>query len=846
MRNTHARLLACVLSFFMITTANAADNDLIKPNGQAAWVIQTASGRFPISAADEVPVRGGFSKQIPALEVIYADGTRDCALTFAASKITEQDGSPTLRIDLEDREYGLKVSAFTRVFADLDILEKWMVIENAGAETIKIENAQSAALTLEKDEYDLIHLAGVWGREFMPQRGRLTPGLKTIQVRDFSEFNNPPWFAVRPVGDDSEVSGPVWFGGLRYSGNWRIDFEKSFNGGVQITGGINFWDTHWNLRPGERFETPKMVLGFSSDGMTGASLRMHRYINERLMRSEFRDRLRPVLYNSWYATTFDVNEEHQLALARVAKEIGVELFVIDDGWFKGRVNDRGGLGDWTVDRNKFPNGLNPMIEKINAMGLEFGIWVEPEMVNPDSDLYRAHPDWVFHYPKRARHEQRNQLMLNLAREDVYDYLLESMSDLLSKHNIRFIKWDRNRALSDPGWPDAPEETQREVRIRYMTNLYRLIDTLRERFPNVWFETCSGGGGRPDMGMLERMDQTWASDNTDPLSRIMIQYGYLHAFPARTMVSWVTHDNWTGIEPSLAFRFDVAMAGVLGIGFDITKWSEAERQEAARHIALYKEIRPVVQMGEAFRLRSPFENHQAATQYISRDGSESVVFMYNLWQPIEGSVESERQNTRLRLRGLDPHETYQVRGRNSSGFHSGRELMEQGLRWPIRGPQKSTILQIRKGRPTMTEAKVMDADSESGWHPARNILDGNSNTIWHTEYGDRQPEYPHWIRVDLGREIDIRALRLLPRQGSDTNGWIRDVAVYMSKDSIPVPNNDRLSESEPELLFTLDNNDNWKTLELPEKQKARYLLLVMRAPQNPDHPWASLAELEIVD
>jgi alpha-galactosidase len=315
-----------------------------------------------------------------------------------------------------------------------------------------------------------------------------------------------------------------------------------------------------------------MVIGYANNGLTGASQRMHRYICERLLPAKFRDRPRPILYNSWYATGFDVNEKHQLALAAVAKEIGVEMFVIDDGWFKGRVNDRGGLGDWTVDKNKFPSGLKPMIDKINAMGLDFGIWVEPEMVNPNSDLYRAHPDWVFHYPKRVRHEQRNQLMLNLAREDVYNYLLDSMTNLLKENNIKFIKWDRNRALTEPGWPDAPADMQREARIRYTHNLYRLIETLRERFPDVWFESCSGGGGRSDLGMLGRMDQTWVSDDTDPVNRILIQYGYLHAFPARTMVSWITHEDWGGIRPSLEYRFHVAMAGVLGIGFDITKWT----------------------------------------------------------------------------------------------------------------------------------------------------------------------------------------------------------------------------------------------------------------------------------
>jgi alpha-galactosidase len=292
---------------------------------------------------------------------------------------------------------------------------------------------------------------------------------------------------VRPGDESEDTSGAAWFGTLQYSGNWRIDFDKVFNGRLQIVGGINFWDTNWDLKAGTTFETPKFIIGYTRSGSEGAAQNLTAYIRKIILPKQWRNKLRPVLYNSWYATTFNVNEEQQLALAKIAKEIGVELFVIDDGWFKGRNGDHAGLGDWTVDKKKFPDGLQPMIKKINDMGMDFGIWVEPEMVNPNSDLYRAHPDWVFNFPHRTRHEGRNQLMLNLAREDVYQYLLKSLSALLSENNIKFIKWDHNRTLSEPGWPDAPVAEQREVRIRYINNLYRLIDALRSRFPDVQFE-----------------------------------------------------------------------------------------------------------------------------------------------------------------------------------------------------------------------------------------------------------------------------------------------------------------------------------------------------------------------
>ena len=646
------------------------------------------------STIREVPFRGGFVEQTPAVEVVFPDGTRDCELVYASSEIFEIDGFPCLRIDLKDPAYGLFVSSYIRVIPELDILEKWIVLTNKGTEPIRIENAQSGSVWLPPDEYELLHLCGKWGHEFMLQRTRLTPGVKTIQVRGFVANETPPWFAVTPADQGSETQGAVWFGGLHWSGNWRLDFEKNFNGNVQIIGGINFWDTTWQLKSKEQFSTPKMVFGFAPDGMTGASTRMHTYIRRHVLRPKFRNTLRPVLYNSWYATTFYVNEEQQLALARIAKEIGVELFVIDDGWFKGRVNDHAGLGDWTVDKKKFPNGLKPLIKKINDLGLDFGIWVEPEMVNPDSDLYRAHPEWALHYPKRTPHQLRHQLVLNLARQDVYDYLLESLTTLLRENNIRFIKWDRNRPLSEPGWPDAPRSMQREVRIRFIHNLYRLIDELRARFPEVLFETCSSGGGRNDLGIFSRMDQVWTSDNTDPVGRIMIQHGFLHAFPAKLMVSWITHEDWHNVRPSLRFRFHVSMSGVLGIGADLTTWSQQQRDLAAEMIAQYKQIRPVVQEGICHRLHSPFESNRAALEYVLPDGSQAVVFLYNLWETLGGSTPSARASGALHLRGLDPDANYSLTG-DWQGTVDGRTLMNIGLPWFIRGNFNSAIVMLKR-------------------------------------------------------------------------------------------------------------------------------------------------------
>jgi alpha-galactosidase len=701
----------------MPAIAQSTQPAITQSENPTTWKIQTANSQYTIAVAGdnipvpvyfgppgdaplpnlkvdpkvgskirELPFRGGFVEQTPAIEVVFADGTRDCQLVYDSSKITQLDGQPTLQINLKDPAYGLRIETFYRVFPDLDIQQRWLVITNTSDKPITLENAQSASVHLPPGEYDLTHLAGEWAREYNPFTAKLTPGVHTIQSRDFTSFANPPWLALRGANND------VYFASLHYSGNWRLDVEKSFTGAAQIIGGINFWDTSVRLSPGEEFTTPKLVVGYAPDGMDGAARRMHDYVRQHVLPAHVRERLRPVLYNSWYATTFNVHEDQQIALAKAANDMGVELFVIDDGWFKGRVNDRAGLGDWTVDEKKFPHGLAPMIKQINDLGMDFGIWVEPEMVNPDSDLYRAHPDWAFHYPNRERHEGRHQYMLNLARQDVYDYLLDSMTRLLKENNIKFIKWDRNRGLSDPGWPDAPPDVQRSVRIRYIENLYKLIDELRTRFPDVLFESCSGGGGRADLGMLQRMDQMWISDNTNPADRLFIQSGYLRMFPGNTMVSWVTDDNWHHAAVSLKYRFNVSMCGVLGVGGNITKWSDTDRKTAAEMISLYKKIRPIIQHGTVHQLLLPQDSDRVALQYISDGRRSSVLFLFTMRDPLTGSTTAERSTRTVHLQGLDPDATYTLTG-DLKKTATGKSLMSVGLPWPLYADYTSAVIQL---------------------------------------------------------------------------------------------------------------------------------------------------------
>ena len=641
----------------------------------------------------EVTVRGGRVAGTPMIEAVFKDRVRDIELTFDRAEISERDGCQTLIIHQRDTYYPLAVTEYIRVIPEYDLIEKWVELRNTGKKgEILIENAQSGTFFLPKNAYELTQLSGVWGAEYQPDISRLTPGVKTIQVKDFRSFGSS-FFAIRPEGERMESQGDVWFGAIRYSGNWRVDFEKSPTGKLQVTGGINFWDQSVTLDPGESFTTPGMLIGYTGQGLGEASRLMAGFTRERVLYPSHREKTRPVLYNSWYATTFDVNETHQLALAKIAKEIGVEVFVIDDGWFKGRKNDRGGLGDWEVDRRKFPDGLQPMIRKINDMGLDFGLWIEPEMVNPNSDLYRTHPDWVFHYPNRERHQDRNQLMLNLAREDVYQYLYERLSALLRENNIKYIKWDMNKPLTDPGFPSAPADEQREVRIRYVENLYRLITALRTEFPDFWFENCASGGGRVDLGIMALSDFSWASDNTDPVDRIFIQHGFLTAYPASSMISWVTQEDWHRQSLPLDFKFDVSLCGVLGVGYDITKWTAEEREVARQKIARYKEIRSTVHGGDLYRLRSPYEGNRSVLQFVAPSKEEAVVFVYNLAEYPSNAIAETKRTNRIRLEGLLPDATYRIDGINTS--FRGSELMEGGVEFPVRGAFKSGIFKITR-------------------------------------------------------------------------------------------------------------------------------------------------------
>ena len=654
-------------------------------------------------AAHEYAGWGGLNYTEPSLKVTFADGVRDLVLRYKSHDLLDGAGALTeMRVTLADAVYGLEVVLGYRAAEECDIIERWATIRNTGDSPITIEQVMSAVLHLPASgagHYRLTHLAGEWGAEFQVNEIALTDGKKTIESRSgHTSSYASPFFALDycapgGVGADEE-QGQVWFGALGWSGNWIITAEQLLTRGqriAQIVAGINSFDFRWHLAPGEEFQTPVLSFGYSDAGFGQASRNLHLYQRRHILPPAFATKPRPILYNSWEPIMFNVGEESQIELAERAAQLGVELFVVDDGWFGTRDSDHAGLGDWWVSPTKLPNGLTPIIERVNTLGMQFGLWIEPEMVNPDSDLYRAHPDWVYHFPNRARSESRNQLVLNLSRDDVQEYLLAALNKLLSENNIAFIKWDYNRYVSEPGWPDAPSERQQEMWVRSVYGFYRLLDRLRAAHPSVSWESCSSGGGRVDLGVLRRADQTWASDNTDPYDRLFIQEGYSMAYPARTMFCWaVDSPHWEhGRTTSVAYRFHSSMMGGLGLGGFIAHWSDADMAEARRLVEQYKTIRHLVQDGLLYRLASPRHSTQTAVQYVREDRQEAIVFVLS-HLPRHGTP-----HARIRLRGLQPDLLYRVEQERSASLTvSGAALMAHGLDFNhLRGDYASTVVRV---------------------------------------------------------------------------------------------------------------------------------------------------------
>lgn len=610
------------------------------------------------------------------IDLVGGTQIRGAQLRFTGAE--EVPGGVAIRLD--DAAQGLTVTV-NAVEIGNGLMAQWLTLRNTGQHTIHLERALSGSFHLpQRDSYTLSHLDGRWGDEFRIERNQMQSGVLVRESRRMiTSHGGVPYFAADD-GMAIEEHGDVWFGTLQWSGNWKLLGERTMDGRHLVHLGLNDHDFGWDLAPGETFETPRLLFGFTRGGHGAMSRAFHDHVRERL--APRRGYTPPVVYNSWYATLFDVDEAGQTALADIAAKMGVELFVMDDGWFSGRLKDNAGLGDWWPDAQKFPNGLGPLADAVHNRGMKFGLWIEPEMVNPQSELHRAHPDWILHFPGRERTLLRNQSMLNMGRADVQDYLIDIFDRLLGETPIDFIKWDMNRSVSEPGWPEAPRD-QREIWVRYVQGLYRVWGELRRRHPDVIWENCAGGGGRVDMGMMALTEQSWTSDNTLPAARLQIQEGYSQLFPAATMAAWVTDEDKDAYP--LDFRFHVSMAGALGVGGNLLAWSEDEREAARRHVEFYKSIRPLVAHGDLYRLRSPRHSEISALSYVAKDKGSAVVFAYRL-RPSRITRELT-----VRLAGLEPDALYRAEGGQTL---SGKGWSTIGLRLDLKDDQ-SVVLQLQK-------------------------------------------------------------------------------------------------------------------------------------------------------
>ncbi|MFE7528463.1 alpha-galactosidase [Kitasatospora sp. NPDC057542] len=639
------------------------------------------------AAADELAPQSGARFGPAGLQVRFADGTRGAQWRPAEHRITDGE----LRILLTDRHFPLAAELCYRVRPDSDVIERWTELRHTGGPDdgpITVDRLDSASWTLPPlSDYRISHLVGGWNSEFQLLRDRL-PVTETVLTsrRGLTGHHAGPWLALDD-GSATEEHGEVWSTTLAWSGSWRITVHRDPVGRTTWTGGFGHEGLSWTLHPGEQLTTPVFAGLHTSHGFGAASRAWHDHVRAHVLPDAEHDR--PVVYNSWEATHFDVDHRGQLRLARRAAALGAELFVLDDGWFGARRHDRAGLGDWTPHPGAFPDGLRPLADEVHRLGMAFGLWVEPEMVNRDSDLYRAHPDWVVHSPTRTATELRHQLVLNFARPEVEAWALRTLDRLVRDNGVDWLKWDANRAFTEAAWPGRPDPDR--LWIDHTRAVYRIMDRLRADHPHLRIEACAGGGGRVDLGILARTDQAWTSDNTDPVDRIAIQHGYSQLFPAATMAAWITDspNGATGRATPLRFRAHVAMAGVLGLGGDLTAWTEDELAEAADLVARYKRIRPLVQRGRQYRLSAP--DGVTAVHYAAADGTEHAVLV---WRP---ATRFGHQPPALRLPALDAHAHYL--DADTGRRYSGAVLRHRGIDLDLpAGDCASRLIHLRRHHP----------------------------------------------------------------------------------------------------------------------------------------------------
>ena len=635
----------------------------------------------------EYPTFGCGDMRFPAYEIERENGSHVVEFVYKEHKIyngkpkleglpatyvESDDEAQTLELVLEDTSINTRIVLLYTIYEAFPVIARSVRFECDSDEKITLLSAMSACVDLPDKDYEMIDLAGVWARERHVRRHKLDYGIQSIySMRGCSSYQFNPFLALARENAD-EFQGQVYGFSLVYSGNFLAQTEVDNYDTARVLMGIHPNGFKWTLEKGESFQTPEMVMVYSEAGLNGMSQTFHKLYRTRLARGTWRDKVRPILINSWEAFYFDFDAPKLLGLADAAADLGMELFVLDDGWFGKRDDSTSSLGDWYPNEEKLKGTLKELAEKINAKGLKFGLWIEPEMTNKDSDLYRAHPDWLLAEQGKRICHSRNQYVLDFSKKEVREYIGDMLENLLAEVPVSYIKWDLNRTFSEVFSNGNDREYQGKVCHKYVLGVYELYERLTSRFPHVLFESCASGGARFDPGMLYYAPQGWTSDDTDAIERLKIQYGTSMVYPVSCMGSHVSAspNHQTNRVTPIETRADVAYFGTFGYELDLLKLGEEDKAEIRRQIAFMKEKRDLIQKGTFYRLKSPFEGNETAWMIVSEDQKKALVGYYRVMQPVNVGFK------RLKLKGLKEDTCYKVSGYDYDCY--GDELMQVGM------------------------------------------------------------------------------------------------------------------------------------------------------------------------
>ena len=673
---------------------------LIQPSEYATITARRPDGNSGIYHSAYTPA-GTWNVSEPAIQMTHADGNKSLDLVYVSHKASkENDNVTTTSIVLKDPAYPVEVTLFYKTYFAENVVEQWSLIRNDEKNSVMLQKYASANLYFIAKDYYLTHYNGTWAKEMNPEEELLTAGIKVLDSKLGTRANlfQPPSFSLSFDKPATETEGKVLLGTLAWSGNFRMDFEVDSHHNLRLIAGINNYASEYPLASKQEFKTPSFIYTFSENGKGEASRNLHNWARKyRILNGEGS---RLTLLNNWEATYFDFNQEKLSELFKDGKKLGVDLFLLDDGWFGNkypRNNDKAGLGDWQENIKKLPNGIGYLVKEAENAGIKFGIWVEPEMVNPKSELYEKHPDWVIKQPARPEHYMRNQLPLDLSNPEVQDFVYGILDKLFTENpNIAYIKWDCNATTYNAYSPylEKTKQKQSQLYVDYVRGLYKVLEKLRAKYPTVPMMLCSGGGGRVDYEALKYFTEFWPSDNTDPLERIFMHWEYSYFYPAITQSAHVT--DW-GKQP-LKFRTDVAMMGKLGYDIVVSQLNEKDLKFSQQSVATYNSIKDVIWHGDLYRLVDPKQNDYAAMIFATKNKSRAILFSF-----LTGNRYGDGSTNAFRLQGLNPSKKYKIKELNlypdtrtfvkEDQVYSGDYLMTVGFNPAVNARRTSVILEI---------------------------------------------------------------------------------------------------------------------------------------------------------